>query len=125
MAYNTPSGINYYTVNNISGTATGATQIFTPSARFTPLFVTFQLTSVSGFLTVATISLGTNASSYNNILTTSVLTGLGTVNNILTIPLSSVTNSSVAASTALYVNVTSVAVASTYVFGCTILGIYI
>lgn len=112
-----------FNVSGIDGTATGSTLVFTPISRFTPISVTVELTSVSGFVTVASFSVGTNATSYNNILPVSALTGVTSANNLLTFPLAAVI-SSIDAGIGIYINVTTGAVATTYVLKCSINGFY-
>jgi len=112
-----------YSLSGLDGKTTGSTLIFTPISRFTPIFLTMELTSVSGFVTVASCSDGTNGASYNNILGISALTGVLAANNLLTFPIVTLV-SSVASGTGVYVNITTGAVATTYVLKVSIKGFY-
>lgn len=112
-----------YSISGIDGKTTAPTLIFTPISRFTPLSVTLELTSVSGFVTTASFSIGTNASSYNNILAISALTGVSNANNLLNFPMTTLI-SSVPIGTGIYVNVTTGAVETTYILKASITGFY-
>jgi len=112
-----------YSVSGIDGKTTGSTLLFTPISQFTPVSVTTELNSVSGFVTVASYSIGTNGASYNNILGISALTGVLAANNLLNFPVVTLV-SSVASGTGIYVNITSGAVATTYVLKVSITGFY-
>ena len=112
-----------FTVSGISGIVGSSTLLFTLTSRFTPTSLTLELTSVSGFISVATLSLGTNGASYNNIIAAAAMTGVVAANNLLTFPISALV-SSVAAGTGVYVNVTVVAVSTTYIIKATITGFY-
>lgn len=111
-------------ISAIDGTTTGSTLIFTPAALFTPTNIIVTLTGLTGFAVVASCSIGTNGASYNNILPITVLTGMSSVNNILNFPLSALI-SNVAASTGIYINITTGAVSTTYVLKATIIGYYL
>lgn len=112
-----------YSVSGLDGTTTGSTLIFTPISRFTPISVTLELTSVTGFVTVASCSIGTNGASYNNLLGISALTGILSANNLLTFPITSLI-SSVASGTGIYVNITTGAISTTYILKVSITGFY-
>ena len=112
-----------FTISSISGIIGAATLLFIPTSRFTPTSLTLELTSVSGFISVATLSLGTNGASYNNIIAAAVMTGVVAANNLLTFPISALV-SSVEAGTGVYINVTGVAISTTYVIKATITGFY-
>lgn len=122
-AVNVQNFVQMFNVMGINSKSTGATQIFTPTAQFTPLDVVFELTGSSAVISVASCSIGTNAASYNDILPISILTGLTSLNNILRFPLNALI-SSIAQSTGIFVNVTTGAVATTYQIKCSITGYY-
>jgi len=124
MAYNAPKTTTVISIPNISLTSTGVQTLFTTAARFYPMTLLFELTSVSAFVTVATLSFGSNGGSFNNILAASALTGVSSVNNILTFNLDLSVVSSIATSTAVGINVTVAAVASTYTGKFIITGVY-
>lgn len=124
MSYNTPKTISIISVPGISLISTGVQTLFTTTGRFYPMSLMFELTSVSAFVAVATISFGSNAGSFNNILAASALTGVSTVNNILSFNLDLSVVSSIAASTNVGINVTVGATASTYIGKFIITGVY-
>jgi len=109
--------------SGIDGTATGSTLIFTPTGNFTPQIITFELQSTTGFISVASASIGTNGSNYNNLLPISALTGIQVANNLLSFSLTSLI-SSITAGTGIFVNITTGAISTTYVLKVTITGIY-
>lgn len=123
MAYNTPSHISYEIKRAIDGTTTGPILLLTPSGNFTPIMINFEVVSTTGFLVVASCSIGTNAASYNNILPISALIGAIAAANILNFSLLSLI-SKVASGTGIYVNVTTGATATTYVLKITLIGFY-
>lgn len=114
-----------YTLQGVDGTSLASTPIFTSEngRRFRVLSTIFELTNTSGFISVATCSIGTNAVTYNNILAATALTGVSAVNaglqqNILTV------TDSIAPSTEVRVNIGVVAIAATYLLKVTIVGYY-
>jgi len=123
MAYNTPAQVSYEIKRGIDGKTTGPILLLTPVGNFTPLMINFELTSTTGFAVVASCSIGTNGASYNNILPISALTGISVAGNILNFSLLTLI-SKVAAGTGIYVNVTTGAVATTYVLKITLVGFY-
>lgn len=122
-ANSTNSRVQVFSLTGIDGKTTTSTLIFTPTSTFTPSQVFFELTSVSGFVSVSSISIGTNSASYDNILPISVLAGMSGLNNVLLLSISSVI-SSVSANTGIYINVTAGAIATTYTIKCSIMGFY-
>lgn len=112
-----------YSITGLDGTITGSTLIFTPISRFTPVSITIELVSTTGFVVVSSCSIGVNGASYNNILAISALTGIAAANNLLTFPLVTLI-SSVAAGTGIYVNITTGATATTYVLKVSVNGFY-
>lgn len=125
MSYKNPKNIVVYTLTGIDGKTTGSTTIFTTEAagRFIPLAINFEVSSTTGFVVVPSASVGTNGESYNNLLAITALTNMSSDNTMITFPLS-VVLSSVAPSTAVRVNITTGATATTYVLKCTIIGWY-
>lgn len=108
--------------------STGATAIQTSengTQRFMPLQVIIECTAASAIVGAATISVGTNASSYNNLLAATALTGVTAANNMLGFNLPLVATSSVAANTAINVNVTIAATGTSQVARVDILGYYV
>jgi len=112
-----------FSVSGVDGKTTGATLIFTPTSKFTSTQVTVELTTVSGFISAASFSVGSNGASYNNILAITALTGLSTVNNYINVPIVSL-SSTISAGTGIYVNVTTGATATTYIIKVSITGFY-
>lgn len=119
------SHLKILTVSGIDGTATGSTLIQTTDAglRFVPLFVNVEPTTVTTFISVPSFSIGTNGATYNNILTITAMTGLTAANimlqnNVLALA------SSIAASTGIYINITTGAVSAAYTMRATVLGFY-
>lgn len=114
-----------YTLEGVDGTSLASTPIFTTEngRRFRVLSTIFELTNTSGFVSVATCSIGTNAVTYNNILAVTALTAVSTANaglqqNILTVV------DSIAPSTEVRVNISVAAVATTYFLKVTLIGYY-
>lgn len=108
--------------------STGATAIQTSengTQRFMPLQVIIECTAASAIVGAATISVGTNASSYNNLLAATALTGVTAANNMLGFNLPLVATSSVAANTAINVNVTLAATGTSQVARVDVLGYYV
>lgn len=132
MAYNydgastTGRPLAPYGVTGINAKNTGSTGIYTTETglgRFYPVAVLFEATNTASVSIVATISVGTNASSYNNILAASGLAGLTSNNAIITFPLTAAAVS-VPASTAIVMNVTVGATATTMTVSCYLIGYY-
>lgn len=124
MAYNTPKSLTFIQVSNIDGTTGATTAIGTTGigSRFYPLYISIELQSVTGFALVASLSIGTNAG-VDNILPITPLTSVSTANLMINLPLIAVI-SSVAASTAISVKITTGATATTYVLRVTLVGYY-
>jgi hypothetical protein len=113
-----------FSVSNIDGKVGAATLIFTTTSnRFTPTDIVFELTTIAGYVSVPSITVGTNGASYNNILGISPLTGVTTQNQLLRFSLTSVI-SSVATATGVYVLVSVPAGAGTYTIKCSVQGFY-
>lgn len=125
MAYKSPLGLSIIQVSNVDGTVGASSTIGTTegSGRFVPLYVNVQLQSVTGFAVTASISIGTNSTDFNNILPITALTSVDTANEILNVPLVAVI-SSIAASTAISVKVTTAATATTYIMRISLVGWY-
>lgn len=117
-----------YSVTGIDGTVlNGTTTIFTTdssSGRFYPISVVCECTSTSGFVVVASVSVGTNSSSFNNILAITALTGTGAANTYLSTATGTTATGSIAAGTAVVLKVTTAATATTFVIKAVIAGFY-
>lgn len=114
------------TSSPINGMVSAASLIDTTennARRFYPLLVICQAANVSGLVSVATVNIGTNAATYNDIATI-VLTGVNATNKYLPVSMAAAL-SSVAPNTGIYVNVTGIAVATTYTLNVHILGFYL
>lgn len=124
MAYNLPLPLRVLQSINIDGTSLATTAIFTTNAaeRFIPLYVSVQLQSTSGFIAAASFSIGTDGA-VSNILPISALTGVSAANLMLNLPLVAVI-SSIAASTAISVKITTAATATTYILKVALIGYY-
>ena len=119
--------LTHLTFVNLDGTTAAATSLFTTEnagQRFYPTAAYVTLRSVSGFVTVATISLGTNAATYTNIVAAGALTGLSAANQYEPLTLVSGVVSSVAPNTAIFCNVSIGAVATTYKLDLDLVGFY-
>lgn len=122
-ANSTNDRLQVFSISGLSGIVGTSTLIFTPTTIFTPTMISLQLQSTTGFVTVASVSIGTNGASYNNILAISPMTAVISATNLLNFSLISLI-STVAAGTGIYVNVTTPAVATTYVMKVIIMGVY-
>lgn len=112
-------------LSGIDGKTTGAIKIGTTSniGRFVPLFVNVEGTNISGFVTVASFSVGSNGASYNNILAISAMTGVIATNIVLQTNAAALL-SSLPASTDVYINITTGAVGTTYTMRASVIGFY-
>ncbi len=124
MAYNQPLELRVIQLAGIDGTSSATSTIVTTNAgeRFIPVNVSIQLQSTTGFALVASLSIGTNAG-VDNILPISALTGVNAANLMLNFPLVALI-SSVAASTAISLKITTAATATTYVLRAALIGYY-
>ncbi len=124
MAYNQPLELRVIQSANIDGTALGTTAIVTTNIgeRFIPVYISVQLQSTTGFISAASLSIGTDGA-VSNILPITALTGISSANLMLNLPLV-VVLSSIAASTAISVKITTAATATTYVIKVAIIGYY-
>lgn len=119
-----------YSITGIDGTVlNGTTTIFTTDAssgRFYPVSIVCECTSTSGFVVVASVSVGTNSTSFNNILAITALTGASAANlYAVAAPTGIIAGGgSVAAGTAVVLKVTTAATATTYVIKAVIAGFY-
>lgn len=114
---------------NLSGTALTSIYLTTlnggeAQSRFVPMYAQVITDTVSGLVSVATISLGTNATDYNNVVAASAMTGLTSANLFMPITIASGA-SSIAHGTDLYVKVTVAAVGTTYKFRVILWGYYL
>lgn len=103
-------------------TVATSTVVATPDVRFLPTLVLFRVAVASGFVSAATLSVGTNAATYNNIIPGTALTGFNTADQlwgVLVPPLAV----AVSAGTGIRVNVTVAAVATTLTSDVWILGV--
>ena len=92
--------------------------------RFHPITLVMQLTAVSGFVAVPTISLGTNASNYDNLVPATALIGMSTVNDAIAFSIVGRPYPSMAAGTEIRLRVSVAANATTYVVKTMLPGIY-
>ncbi len=123
MAYKTITMYSYK-IKNIDGTAQAATLMGNPApGGFRVTHVILDLTSVSGFVSVPTISLGTNSTSYDDILTATPLTSLTSQSDTFMIPISGIV-ADIASATGIYLNIITGASASTYTIDAALLGFY-
>lgn len=122
---NVDSNFMAMTVENVDGTATASTKIGTTDSgmRFVPIFINIEVTALSGFVTVASISVGTNATNYNDILAITPLTGLTSANTVLQLDANALLKS-VPSATDIFVKITTGAVASSYTLRVSVLGFY-
>ncbi len=125
-----PIGMNTfrsYTKTGIDGTTTGSTTIFTTESGWGDFYITNCMvapTSISGLVSVSTVSIGTNSSSFDNLVGTTLLTGLSSVT--LFQPLTILANPIlIPSSTAVTINVSGAAVAAAYTFKVILTGYYI
>lgn len=93
----------------LASTLIGATRA--GSGRFHPVFATFEVSAANAIISVTSLSIGTNATTYDDILAITALTGLSSLNKMLKTSILTAL-SSIAASTDIYVKVTTVAVAT-------------
>lgn len=121
----TESLLTVLTVSGIAGTSTGATLIQTTDAglRFVPMFIQVEATNVSGLVTPASFSIGTNGANYNNLLAITAMTGVTSANIMLQNNITAL-SSSIPASTGININVTTAAVGTTYTLRVSIIGFY-
>lgn len=121
----TESLLAVLTVTGIVGTSTGATLIQTTDAnlRFVPILIQIEATAITGLVTPASFSIGTNSATYNNLLAITAMTGITSANLMLQSNITAL-SSSVGASTGIYINVTTGAVGTTYTLRASILGFY-
>lgn len=95
----------------IASTAIDTTET---ARRFYPLFATFEVVSASAVISVATLSIGTNATTYNNILAATAMTGLTSANAMMQSgTLLVVAGASIAPNTEIRVNVSVGYIATT------------
>ncbi len=113
------------TLTGIDGKTTGSTEIDTTSAslRFVPMFIQIEPTTATAVVVPSSISIGTNSPNYNDILAITALTGL-TSSNIMLQLTPAALSSSLAASTGVFVKVTTGATATTFTLRVSILGFY-
>lgn len=122
QSYKTPSTPLSTTTYNIDGTVLASTQLLVPASRFTPIACVVELTSVSALVAAATISIGSNGTAYNNVLGLTALASLAGVNACVNLNLGATV--SVAGSTGIFLRVTTAALATTFRFKVTLIGVY-
>lgn len=111
-------------ISGIDGKSSGSTLFFTSEvANYRCLYLVLDLTTVSGLVTASTVSVGTNASSYNNLLSGTLLTALSSASSSIVIPMTGVAPD-IAGATNIYLNVSGLAIATTYTFNATLVGFY-
>ena len=117
----------------INAKNTGVCDLFdTDPTPFMPLFLIVMLRGVSGFTSVPTISIGTNATDYNNILPATALTGLDSVGEYFRVPVGTAVGTggvfrgmSPVSSVSLKAKVTVAAVATVYDIEVQVVGAYV
>lgn len=128
MTYLGKSGLKVLTATGIDGKTLGSTLIQTtaPGLRFVPTVINMELTTVSGFVSAPSVSIGTNSTDYNNLLSITSLSFVDTANEFVVYNIEDVVASpfSIAASTGIYLKVTTAAVGTTYTMRATVLGFY-
>lgn len=92
--------------------------------RFIPRYAIVYCRSASAITVPATISIGTNSATYDNILPATALTGVTAAQNYLHIPLGAAAISGIAASTDIYVNVSTAATGTSQTLDVLLVGIY-
>lgn len=106
---------------DVDGKSTGNTAVFTAPQGFVVFGIQVVNTNVSGVITPAVVSIGSNSSSYNNILNAAVLTNFGAVNSVLNL---TNTNPSVHLQTddVVYIKVSVAAIATSFSFQVLLIG---
>ena len=119
--------IVFFKATSVDAKTVAATQIGTTLAntvlRFHPMFAVIYLKTVDTMLAAATLSFGTNASTYNNIIAATAMTGLTTANDMFRSDITGVV-ASIASGTAIFVNVTVGATATTELIDVFLYGYY-
>lgn len=102
--------------DQINGAVAASTKILSTRSATIISHIAIYVQSVSGFVTPATISIGSNSTDYNNIMTATSLVGLDTAGEsyIYFLPAETVF-ASTPALTDIYVKVTVAATATTYI----------
>jgi hypothetical protein len=106
-------GAGFVLEKDVSLNSTGTIVLgTTPSTSYLyPESVFVQLVAVSGALTLATFSVGTNSPNYDNILSSTLMTSLGlTLNKFIKIPLGASASTAIAAGSQVRANVTAIPV---------------
>ena len=125
--------VTLFRTQNFSGKVAGVHDLMdTDPTPFMPINMIVMLRAVSGFVSVPTVSIGTNAPDYNNILPASALTGLDAIGEYFRLALGTQIGTtgtyrgmSPSSSVAIKANVTSAAVATTYDVEVQIVGAYV
>lgn len=121
----THSLMTVMTLTGLDGKTAASTKIDTTSIglRFVPMAIHIEPTTVTGLVSVSSLSIGTNSASYDNIVPITALTGLTSANIVLNLD-PSLLSSSIATGTDIYVKITTVAVGTTYTLSISVLGFY-
>jgi len=104
-----------------------STQIYTTlngTQRFYPTDIVIAGKTVTTFVAVATLSIGTNSATYNNILTAQALTGVTAANKMLRFSLALTAIDSIPPNTAIFANVSVAALAAAYTVDVYVVGYY-
>lgn len=125
--------MEYFRTPTFDAKVTGVKDLFdTMQTPFMPFFMVLHLRGVTGFTSVPTVSVGTNAPTYNNVLAATALTGLDAEGEYIRLPIGTELGSSGAfrgiapgSSVSLKANVTVAAVATTYDLEVCIVGAYV
>jgi hypothetical protein len=109
----------------IALTSAASTKIGTTTGKnFHPLFLVVAITAQTGlFVSVASLSCGTNATNYDDITAITALTGLNAAAKLLNTSIVGVVGI-VAPNTDIYVKVTAAAVVTTQVADISLIGYY-
>jgi hypothetical protein len=125
--------VQLHRCTNFSAKNTGVQDLLdTAPTPFMPMFLIVMLRAVSGFTSVPTISIGTNAPNYNNIVPATALTALDAVGEYFRVPIGTAVGTggvfrgmAPESSVSVKANVTVAAVATTYDIEVQIVGAYV
>jgi|ERR1043166_1370814 hypothetical protein len=115
--------------NNIDGKTSGAVTVGTAngggaSQSFYPVHILIIAHTITALITPVTISVGTNSSTYNNLLAATLLSSSLNATNLMQVLSLAAASPVIAHNTDIKVNVTSIAVGTTYTFDIKIFGWY-
>lgn len=117
----------HFVVSNIDSTSlNNIVTLGTPDTGriFYPLFMIVEVDGGLSFISVASISLGTNSSSFDNILPITAMTGLSAINKTLVVPLALTVISSLDGSAPIKIKVITAAVGSGITYSVKVIGVY-